>query len=289
MTSVAEPSESMYGAPVERLDWSLLQRQLWGVLRLELAKSLLSRRALALYFLAFAPVFLVLVWSLTGIPKDSFGGPAEAVGKYAALFPLYLRVSVFLSAIFLFTNLFRADILERSLHYYLLTPTRREILVAGKYLAALLASSVVFVIGTALFFIFTCWPWGLSELFRYLFDDRGLSHLLGYEVVVLLACAGYGALFLLVGQLFRNPIVPAAVLLVWESINFLLPPLLKKISVIHYLRSLYPIPITEGPFSIVAEPTPAWLSVPGLLLFTGLVLLLAGWRVRRMEISYGGE
>ena len=43
----------------------------------------------------------------------------------------------------------------------------------------------------------------------------------------------------------------------WEWLNFLLPPLLKKVSVIHYLNSLVPVPISEGPFAVVAEPTPA--------------------------------
>ncbi|NJL27429.1 MAG: hypothetical protein HC897_05810 [Thermoanaerobaculia bacterium] len=290
MSTVGDSVATLRDEPaVTPLDWGLMRRQLAGILRLELVKSLLSRRALALYFLAFAPVALVLVWSLTPFPKQRFDGPADAMHMYVNLLPAYLQACVFLSAVFLFTNLFRADILERSLHYYLLTPLRREVLVAGKYLAALIASSAVFSLGTALFFIFTCWPWGLGELFRYLFNDRGLGHLLGYELVVVLACAGYGALFLLVGQLFRNPVIPAALLFVWEGVNFLLPPLLKKISVIHYLRSIYPIPVNEGPFATPAEPTPAWLSVPGLLIFTGLVLTLAAWRMRRMDVSYGGE
>jgi hypothetical protein len=39
----------------------------------------------------------------------------------------------------------------------------------------------------------------------------------------------------------------------------------------------------------VAEPTPAWISIPGLLIVTVLVLFLAGTRIRRMEIRYGSE
>jgi hypothetical protein len=34
---------------------------------------------------------------------------------------------------------------------------------------------------------------------------------------------------------------------------------------------------------------PAWLSVPGLLLFTLLVLVLASWRARTMELNYAGD
>ena len=37
---------------------------------------------------------------------------------------------------------------------------------------------------------------------------------------------------------------------------------------IHYLQSLVPVPMSEGPFAVLVEPTPAWISVPSLLLFT---------------------
>ena len=99
--------------------------------------------------------------------------------------------------------------------------------------------------------------------------------MLAYLGVTILACIGYGAVFLLVGLFFRNPIIPALLLYGWEWINFLLPPFLKKISVIHYLQSLVPVPMSEGPFAVLVEPTPAWISVPSLLLFTGVVLFLA--------------
>jgi hypothetical protein len=40
---------------------------------------------------------------------------------------------------------------------------------------------------------------------------------------------------------------------------------------------------------MVAESTPAYLSIPGLLIVTAAVLALASYRIRRMEIDYGGE
>src|SRR5207237_6303990 len=91
------------------------------------------------------------------------------------------------------------------------------------------------------------------------------------------------------GLFVRNPIILVLVLYGWEWINFLLPPLLKKISVIHYLNSLVPVPISEGPFAVVAQPTPAWISIPGLLIVTALVLFAAGTRIRRMEVRYGRD
>jgi hypothetical protein len=43
-----------------------------------------------------------------------------------------------------------------------------------------------------------------------------------------------------------QPIIPGLLLYGWEWINFLLPPGLKKVSVIHYLQSLVPVPMSEG-------------------------------------------
>ena len=276
--------------PVEAgLDWGLIGRQITGILRLEIGKYMLTRRALALYILAFAPAVLIAFWAIHPIGREELGGPAGGAGIFANFFPFYLRGSVFLSALLLFMSLFRAEILEKSLHYYLLTPIRREVLAAGKYLSALIAMAITFALSTTVMFLLIISPWGLGELSSYLFNGPGLGNLMAYFGIAMLGCAGYGAVFLLMGQFFKNPVIPGAFLLGWELINFLLPPLLKKVSVIHYLRSLYPIPVEEGPFAIIADPTPAWISIPGLLIFTALVLATAGWRARRMEVSYGGE
>ena len=42
-------------------------------------------------------------------------------------------------------------------------------------------------------------------------------------------------------------------------------------------------------FTVVAEPTPAWMAVAGLVAFTALVLVFACWRIRRLEVSYTTE
>ena len=118
------------------IDWRLTGRQLAGTLRLDLRRSLFSPRALAALFLAFAPAVLVGIWALTPFPTREFAGPHESVRVFSILFELYVRVSIFFSSMFLFVSLYRSDILERSLHYYLLTPVRRELVALGKYLAA---------------------------------------------------------------------------------------------------------------------------------------------------------
>ena len=40
---------------------------------------------------------------------------------------------------------------------------------------------------------------------------------------------------------------------------------------------------------MVAEPTPAWIAVPSLIVVTVLVLIVASYRIRHMEIRYGSD
>ena len=268
-----------------------IRRQFAGVLRLELRRQLFSRRAMVLYFLAFVPVALMGLWAITPFPERSLSlrSPGDAGALFAFIYTGYLGTSVFLSCLILFMSLFRAEILGRSLHYYFLTPVRREVIVVAKYAASLLAVAGVFAVATALLYLLTMSPWGLGELSRFLFQGPGLRNLLIYIGISMLGCVGYGALFLLAGLVFRNPIIVAVLFASWESLNFFLPGWLKKLSVFFYLWSLFPIQLPTGPFAILTEPTPALVSVPGLLVFTLLVLVMASWRARMMEITYGGE
>ena len=79
--------------------------------------------------------------------------------------------------------------------------------------------------------------------------------------------------------------------MVWENLNPFLPSLLKKFSIIFYLKSLSPIGElpTDGPLAILAtltDPTPAWLAIPGLLIVSALVLAYAATKSRALEVSY---
>lgn len=264
-------------------------RQLLATVRLEVRRSLFAGRALAVYFLAFAPVALVGLWAVSPFPTRQFDGVQEAATMFAVMFEAYLRVSIFFSALFLFVNLYRAEILERSLHYYFLASVRREVVAAGKYLAALVVACGLFVVSTTVLFLLTILPWGRGAFITFFLRGPGMGNLSAYLAVVVLACAGYGAVFFLVGLLFRNSVVPAAVLWIWEAANLVLPPLLKKFSIVYYLHALYPVPLTRGLFEVVSEPPAAWVAVGGTVALTTAVLLFAAWRVRRMEISYGGE
>ncbi len=275
---------------VSASSWSLWTRQILAILGLEIRKNFLSRRALLLYLIAGAPLALLSMLALVPPDADEMSNFSEFSQVYAAIYgALILRTIVFFGCAWVFMNLFRGEVVDRSLHYYFLSPVRREVLVVGKYLSGLIATIALFsitTVGSMAILYFGLFP---AESGPYFFGGAGAGQMLSYLGVTILACIGYGAVFLIVGLRFRNPIIPGMLLYGWEWINFLLPPGLKKISVIHYLQSLVPVPMSEGPFAVLVEPTPAWVAVPSLLLFTAVVLSLAGFHIRRKEISYAGD
>ena len=268
------------------LPWGLWLRQIGAIFRFEVHKNFLGRRAILIYLLALLPLFPLLVFAL--VPGDWTFNSYSLI--YALLYNgLILRTVVFFGCAWIFMNLFRGEIVDRSLHYYFLSAVRREVLVAGKYISGLVTSIVLFTFTTVVGMLLLYLPRFYSQSVRYFTEGAGLKQLLTYAGITILACVGYGAFFVVVGLFVRNPIIPAVLLYGWEWLNFLLPPLLKKISVIHYLNSLVPIPVSEGPFAVVAEPTPAYIAIPSMLGVTLVVLVIAAYRIRHMEIRYGSD
>jgi hypothetical protein len=288
MSSTAETIQSN---PVSKADsaWSLWLRQIAAIMRLEVKRNFFGKRAVLIYLLALMPIGLLSLMAIIP-PGYAWADFTQYPARFSLIYnALILRTVIFFGCAWIFMNLFRGDIVDRSLHYYFLAAVRREVLLAGKYLSGLVTSMILFTTVTVVSMFLLFFPHFPSASTRFFLDGAGIGQLFTYAVITMLACVGYGAFFMVVGLFFRNPIIPALALYGWEWINFLLPPLLKKISVIHYLNSLVPVPLSEGPFAVVAEPTPAWISIPGLLIVTVLVLIVAGSRIRRMEIRYGSD
>jgi ABC-type transport system involved in multi-copper enzyme maturation permease subunit len=272
---------------------SLYLREIAGVLRLELKKTFFSKRGWWVYLLALGPLAITGLHWISELARRGRSG--HSIGEdtliFAGLFHFYyLRLGIFFGCVGIFSNLFRGEMLEKTLHYYYLTPLRRELLVAGKYLAGLASAVVLWCGSTALAFFLIGRHFGTAYS-DYIWHGPGLSQLGSYVLVAALACAGYGAVFLMSGLLFRNPMIPAAVVMVWENINPFLPAVLKKISVIFYLKNLCPVEIPiPPPFNVMvieADPTPFWIAVPGLLMVALILLAYAGLSARHTEISYG--
>ena len=216
---------------------------------------------------------------------------------FAGIFQhFYLRLAIFFGCLGIFMNLFRGEVLDKTLHFWFLAPARREVLLLGKYSAGLIAASIIFAGGALLCFAVLMGFHDSVGVRAYL-GNAGIRHLFWYVTASVMGCIGYGSVFLAAGMLLRNPIIPAAVLLGWESINSFLPEFLQKLSVLHYLQSLCPVPVplddtAPGLLRLLlapAAPASRIGAIAGLILLTAFLLWIASIAVRRMEISYSTE
>ena len=260
-------------------------RQTMAVADMEI-RRLLGRSGLPLALLAGSPLAIFIPWALLGSgPAAELAASGEHAVVFAGLFHGFLlRLILFFGCVAIFSNAFRREILDQTLHYALLVPIRREALVLGKYIAGVAWGAVAFgiMVGVSLTLFYA--PMGAQLLTLQTVSD-GLT----YVAVAVMAVIGYGALFLAVGLYVRNPIVPAVITLAWESASFILPPILQKMTVIYYLQQLSPVPVPDSPFAIPAEPTPAYIAVPGLLIVSAALLAVAARKLRCIEINYGPD
>jgi len=259
--------------------------QIWTIAKNEVLRNLLSRRSLPLLLLVGMPLALMLLRVLF-MPESLRANASRATTEFAEVFHFFLlRFIVFFANAVIFVRLFRGEILERSLHYTLLAPIRRDVLVVAKYLGGVVSAILLLVPTTALTYFLVYLPHGRAGL-DLMISRNGLTNLLSYLFIVVLACFAYGALFMVAGLFFKNPMVPAVLFLGWETLTPFLPPLLKSLSFVHYLVSFSPVPVSLGAFALLARPVSWWMAILALCLSSALLIFLATRVARRLEVTY---
>ena len=152
----------------QTLPWSLWARQIGAIFRLEIKKNFLGKRSILIYLLALLPLLplaLLALFTPSGREWNDFT-------QYSMIYAVYyggliLRTIVFFGCAWIFMNLFRGEVVDRSLHYYFLSPLRREVLVVAKYLSGLLTALILFVSATAVSVLLLYLPLGMQHLSIY--------------------------------------------------------------------------------------------------------------------------
>ncbi|MGC1482814.1 MAG: ABC transporter permease [Candidatus Acidiferrum sp.] len=273
--------------------WRLYGGQISVLVRNEVRRNLFTRRRIWVYLLALIPVLILITHNIVGRYNND---PAQMENETLVLAGIvqlyYFRLGIFFACMGIFTWLFRGEIVERTLHYQFLVPVRKEVLVVGKFLAGAIISIVLFETAILACFYLTYSRFGSAGR-SYVFDGPGLGQLGSYVLVTALACLGYGAVFLALSLLFKNPIIPGAMLMGWEAIAPIFPAWAQRLSVTFYLKHLCPVNLpVDGPmaiFTVVAEPVSPFIAVFGLLCLTIAILVLSCFLIHRIEITYTAE
>jgi ABC-type transport system involved in multi-copper enzyme maturation permease subunit len=271
--------------------WDLWWMQALRLTRIEVRRNLFSWRASWIYFLAFIPTLIILIHAAVGRRLQL--SMSEDTGILAGIIQFYyIRLGIFFGCLGIFSRLIRGEMIERSLHFYFLSPVRREVILLAKFAAGSISALLLFVPAILADFVLMYAAFGAAGR-DYIFNGPGLGQLEAYLLITVLACLGYGAVFLLLSLVFKNPTPAAMIVMAWEAINPIAPSLLQKISVASYLRHLMPVNVAaEGIFALLTvqtEAESAWTAILGLLALIVLVLVYSCYRIRTLEIRYTTE
>ncbi|MFB3852895.1 MAG: ABC transporter permease subunit [Vicinamibacterales bacterium] len=254
---------------------------------LSLGQMLWSRRTVFMALVVGAPVFIAVLyrvlqaWALGSIRVNNVpigGGTVFGV----VIWLLYLRFIVPVLGVFYGTSLIADEVEDRTITYLFTRPIPRGAVLAGKYLAYLISTSLVVLPSVVLVF-FLVQSTSFSAVaagFPALLVDLGL---LGLGLAV------YGALFALIGAWWKHPLLVGLLFAFgWEQMALLLPGYLRKFTIAYYLQALAPHTMPKDTAlsllqSVFRDSPGPWAAIGWLVVFLFAFLVLAVAAVERRE------
>jgi ABC-type transport system involved in multi-copper enzyme maturation permease subunit len=195
---------------------------------------------------------------------------------------LYIRFIVPILGVFYGTSLIADEIEERTITYLFTRPVSRGAVLLGKYMAYV-ACTVLLVLPSVVLVYFLVVPLGGSQVgagFPTLAIDLG---------ILALGLAAYGALFALVGALFKRPVVAGLIYAFgFEPAVLLIPGYLRQLTIGYYLQGLVPHAMPQDSSTVsllqtMVELPVVPLSIISLAGITGVALWLAMRTVENRE------
>ncbi len=211
-------------------------------------QMLWSRRTVFMVLVVGGPVAVALILRLL-VSMDLFDASGAIEGRPVSvdgpvifglmIWGFYLSFSVPLLGVFYGTSLIADEVEDRTITYLFTRPVPRGAVLVGKYLAYLVCAGLLVLPSVMLVFFLVVPLLGgsVGAAFPDLLKDLAL---------LAVGLAVYGALFALVGALFRRPLLTGLVFIFgWEPIVIVVPGYMKRFTVSYYLQGLVPHAMPE--------------------------------------------
>lgn len=266
----------------EREKRSLL---LWSgikiIFQLSLFQGKRSKKSRLFALLSFSPILIALSLRIhqTLSPETNFDG-LYFFNNAVLLFIFQFLILVL--TLFYGTSICTEDLEAGTWAYLVTRPVPRPAIVIGKYLASLLLAGIIMGTGLAISFIILNFE-NLAKISLYsiLLKDIG---------VLCLGLLAYTSFFAFLGAAVRRSVFFGLVFSFgWENVIHYFPGSTQRLAIIHYIKSIIPIPYS-GRFSFLTfqlEPTKpiyAVLTLLGIcLFFLFLACLLFVYKEPRAE------
>jgi ABC-2 type transport system permease protein len=238
--------------------------------------GLRAKRTRVFILLALVPVALM---AATRILEASGSLAAGSSGEFFAkvMLSLYFQLLIPVLALFFGTSIVNDELDNKTLVYLTTVPVARRKVLLGKYLAAVLLAGLLVAVGFLLCF--------LAASLTRLGDGAAWEELGLFLGTSLLALFCYSTLFTALGAFMKKSILLGLFFVFgWESVVQYFPGVTQKFTIIHWVKSLLPIPPGEGGFLIFQlQPSPALESVAVLIGAGLLFLYIAVFIFKRRE------
>ena len=210
---------------------------------LSFGQMLWSRRTVFMVMVVGGPVAVALILRML-VSMDLLDASSVIDGRPVTIdgpvifglmiWGFYLSFSVPLLGVFYGTALIADEVEDKTITYLFTRPLPRGAVLVGKYLAYLVCTGVL-VLPSVMVVFFLVVPLLGGSI------GAGFPNLLKDLALLAVGLAVYGALFALVGTLFKRPLLTGLVFIFgWEPIVVVLPGYMKQFTVAYYLQGLVP-------------------------------------------------
>lgn len=200
-----------------------------------LKRALRDKKTRFFIFLSMIPVLIFAVMAVLNLFNPGFlRGIKYLLGEMSVQF--YLLILVQLLALFYGTSVISEEVDDKTLVYLTARPVSKATILLGKFSSYLLVPFMLLMIGLLGSFIF------YFILFRFditlLYYVRFVLELAGIGA---LHCLAYGSLSLLLGTLFKRPLIVGIIFIYgWENFAYYFPGSTRYLTLNFYLRPLLP-------------------------------------------------
>ena len=190
-----------------------------------------SKKTILMLIVTFLPVF-VAIYYRTSANTDMIM-PEQALSQIMIFFLLFLSILV---SLFYGTALMADEIDNRTITYIFTRPIRKYYVVLWKFLSFLLGSFIILIPPMVLTFLL------VSTDSRMSFDFGTSLVLFTKQLgIAILSILAYGAIFTFFGSRLKHPMIIGLLFAFgWEKIILIIPGIVRKFSVAHYLLSSFP-------------------------------------------------
>jgi ABC-type transport system involved in multi-copper enzyme maturation permease subunit len=235
-----------------------------------------ARKTKVFYLISFLPVVLSLIIKFSQI----FNGAGRFEGIFIfsnLIIGFYLQFLILILALFFGTSVCSEELEGKTLTYLTTRPVPKSAIILGKYAAYITLTSLMVVFGV----IFSYLILNVDKLLEFSLYKILFKNL----AVLILGLICYTAFFTFIGAFLRRSIMFGLIFSFgWENVIQYFPGSTQRFAIVHYLKSLLPVPPAEG-FAFLLfrlEPTPPGLAVLMLFLITagflGFACLVFHWK-----------